>query len=71
MADNKVIEIDPERLMTSKEVAEFLQVPVSTIHQWRYRSKGPKGFRVGKHIRFRRSDVEAWIEDQQDELQAI
>lgn len=71
MTENKVIEIDPERLMTSKEVAEFLQVPVSTIHQWRYRNTGPKGFRVGKHVRFKRSDVEAWIEELAEDYLAV
>lgn len=51
-------------LLTPKEVAALLQVPVATIYTWRYQSIGPPGVRLGKHLRFRRSEVEAWIESQ-------
>lgn len=30
---------------------------MKTIHQWRYMQKGPRGFRVGRHLRFRPADV--------------
>jgi hypothetical protein len=42
---------------------------VKTIHQWRYMQKGPRGFRVGRHIRFRPADVRVW-EDEQLEASA-
>jgi excisionase family DNA binding protein len=48
------------------ELASWLKVPVGTIYAWRYRGTGPRGIRVGKHIRFRRSDVDAWLETQAD-----
>lgn len=47
--------------MTAAEVAEHLGVPVATLYQWRYRREGPRGLRVGRHLRYRRADVEAWI----------
>lgn len=50
----------PERLWSTAELAEYLGVPVKTIHQWRYMQKGPRGFRVGRHLRFRPADVRAW-----------
>ncbi|MGF1616859.1 MAG: helix-turn-helix transcriptional regulator [Acidimicrobiia bacterium] len=53
-----------ERLLTVEELADYLGVPVATIYAWRYRREGPSGFRVGKHLRFRWSDVEEWIEHQ-------
>ena len=40
----------------------ILGIPVPTIYRWRYRGDGPPGFRVGRHLRFRWSDVEAWID---------
>jgi excisionase family DNA binding protein len=46
--------------LTPEELAEREQVPVSTIYQWRSRGGGPPGFRVGRHVRFRLADVEAW-----------
>jgi excisionase family DNA binding protein len=56
-----------ERLLTVKELAEYLAVPLGTIYGWRYRGIGPVGFRVGRHVRFRLSDVERWIEAQLEE----
>jgi len=53
----------PDRLLTIEDLAEYLGVPVATLYAWRYRRQGPPGFRVGRYVRFRRSDVEAWIED--------
>jgi len=46
-----------------KEVAAYLGVPVQTIYQWRTRGYGPPGTRIGKHVRFRPADVEAWVAD--------
>ena len=56
-----------ERLLTVEEVAEWLGVPVGTIYAWRYRSAGPASYKVGRHVRFRRDDVESWLEDQRCE----
>ena len=52
-----------DRLLTVEDLAEYLDVPVSTVYAWRYRRQGPPGFRVGRHLRFRWSDVERWIKD--------
>ena len=53
-----------DRLLSVQDLADYLGVPVATIYTWRYHRKGPPGFRVGRHLRFRQSDVEAWISDQ-------
>jgi predicted DNA-binding transcriptional regulator AlpA len=39
-------------------------VPLSTLYTWRYHGDGPPGFRVGKHIRYRWTDVQEWVKDQ-------
>jgi excisionase family DNA binding protein len=52
---------DVERLLSAAEVAEVLGVPVGTLYQWRHRGTGPKGLRVGRHLRYRISDVEAHL----------
>lgn len=55
-----------EPLMSTDGVAEYLVVPVKTVYRWREHRTGPPGFRVGRHVRYRRSDVDAWIEGQLD-----
>ncbi len=52
---------EPPSLMTPQEVADFLQVPVATVQLWRAKRTGPRGYRVGRHVRYRREDVEAWL----------
>lgn len=53
-----------DRLLTVTELANYLGLPVTTLYQWRYRRQGPPGFRVGRHLRYRWADVEAWIQRQ-------
>ena len=56
-----------DRLMTLAELAELLGVPVNTVDQWRTRGEGPPGYRIGRHVRYRRSAVEIWLETQTDQ----
>ena len=57
-----------DQLLTVEELADYLGVPVATLYQWRYRREGPPGFRVGRYVRYRRTDVKAWIERQLDSV---
>jgi excisionase family DNA binding protein len=50
--------------MTRPELANALKVPVSTLNTWASRGTGPAYVIVGKHSRYRWSDVEAWLEEQ-------
>ncbi|MCL1692279.1 MAG: helix-turn-helix domain-containing protein [Actinomycetia bacterium] len=51
----------PDRLLTVEDLAEYLGVPVATLYAWRYHRQGPPGFRVGRHLRYRWTDIEEWI----------
>ena len=51
-----------DRLLTIRELAVYLDVPVKTLYAWRYQGEGPIGFRIGEHVRYRWGDVEAWIQ---------
>lgn len=55
-----------ESLLTAAELAAYLAVPLKTLYTWRYQGKGPPGFRVGRYVRYRRTDVQGWIEEQID-----
>lgn len=47
---------------TTKQAAEFLQVKKTTLEQWRWHGKGPQFCKVGRCVRYRRADLEAFLE---------
>lgn len=49
-------------MLTSREVAELLRVPLSTVYFWHKAGGGPRRIKVGKHTRYMRSDLEAWLD---------
>ena len=55
-----------DRLMTLAELADMLGVPVNTLYAWRCRGDGPPGYRIGRHIRYKRTAVNEWLELQTD-----
>jgi excisionase family DNA binding protein len=50
----------PERHLTVDELAERLGVPRRTVYAWNSVGGGPKFLRVGRHVRYKIADVEAW-----------
>ena len=53
----------PEPLMSPEDVAVYVRVPVATVLVWRRKGTGPRASRVGKHLRYRREDVDRWLEE--------
>jgi excisionase family DNA binding protein len=53
-------------LWSVEELADYLGVPVNTIYKWRQTGEGPRGYRVGKYLRFAREDVAAWLATRRD-----
>lgn len=45
-------------------LAAYLGLPLPTIYTWRHKGDGPPGVKLGRHVRYRLSDVDQWIEDQ-------
>ena len=54
----------PDPLLSTQQLASYLDLPITTLYQWRYQRQGPAAFRVGRHLRYRWSDVQAWINRQ-------
>lgn len=54
-----------DRLLTPAEVAEYLRVPVSTLHGWRQNkwNVGPPAIKVGKRLRYPLSGFEKWLDE--------
>jgi len=50
--------------LTPDEIAEFLRVPVDTVSAWRSKGTGPAFLRIGRYVRYRPEDFDAWMESQ-------
>lgn len=55
---------EPDELMTVKELAAFYKVPERTIYAWQASGRGPRAYRVGRYLRFKKSDCIAHLESQ-------
>lgn len=51
-------------LLNAKQLAEKLGNSVGTLNYWRYMGQGPKFIKIGRNVRYRVSDVEAWLTEQ-------
>lgn len=58
------ISVRPVTHLTPQDLAARVGVPVATVYNWRTSGYGPRGFRVGKYLRYRLEDVEAWEAEQ-------
>lgn len=49
-------------LLTESDAAIVLGgIAPRTLQQWRYKRRGPPYVRVGSHVRYRRTALEAWL----------
>ncbi len=46
--------------LSPEDLARREQVPLATVYRWNSEGTGPRRLRLGKHVRYRLSDVEAW-----------
>lgn len=49
-------------LLTVDQVSDWLGVPKGTLYQWRSRSRGPRAIKLGNGIRYRRSEIERYLD---------
>lgn len=52
------------KYLRSQDAAEYLGVPLETLRHWRKGSAGPKGAKIGQHVVYRVTDLDAWVEQQ-------
>ena len=50
-----------DRLLTTGEVAELLRRSDSTVRYWHMTGFLPHGFKIGRRVMYRASDIESWI----------
>lgn len=67
---------DPSNeLLTAEELVAELKIPIQRLYDWRNRGNGkdhgPESIKIGTELRFRRSDVEAWLEGRREGSQGV
>jgi len=50
-------------ILNTDEVSNYLGCSTETLRYWRQRGTGPKWFKLGHRVMYRRTDLEAWIGD--------
>jgi excisionase family DNA binding protein len=53
-----------DELLTQEQVAKWLNIKARTLRNWRDTGSGPVSIRLGRQVRYRRSDVSQWLEAQ-------
>jgi excisionase family DNA binding protein len=49
--------------LSLQQASEYLGVSQAALRAWKRVGKGPVFFRAGKLLRFRRSDLDLWIQE--------
>lgn len=51
-----------DELMTEQELADYCRVSLGTVQRWRYQGIGPPVLWAGNRPRYRKSQVDEWLE---------
>lgn len=54
-----------EEILTAEDVCKYLKIPRSSLYKLA-REKGIPAFRVGRHWRFKKDKLAAWLEKQEN-----
>jgi predicted DNA-binding transcriptional regulator AlpA len=62
--DANTVTSSPIALRTTPEAAAYLKYKPSTMNQLRWKGCGPRFVRIGRSVRYRQSDLDAFIDAQ-------
>lgn len=51
-------------MLTLQEACDLLRLPEGTLRYWRHIGAGPKSFKVGRHVRYWKTDLLLWLSEQ-------
>jgi excisionase family DNA binding protein len=57
----EVADGESQGVLSIEEVAKLLRVPVSAIYAWNRRGVGPPHYKVGRKLRYRKSNARNWL----------
>ena len=52
------------RCSPSKKPAPTSAIPEGTLRYWRHLGAGPRSFKIGRHVRYWRTDLILWLTEQ-------
>ncbi len=50
-----------QSLLTPMEAAKALGLPLRTLTFWRHKRKGPRFYKVGRHVRYDKYDIDEYL----------
>jgi Helix-turn-helix domain len=53
-----------DEMLALQEACRFLRVPEGTLRYWRHLGSGPRSFKIGRHVRYWRTDLILWLTEQ-------
>jgi hypothetical protein len=53
-----------DELWTPAQVAAYYKIPIRTLHQWRWQGVGPRAAKIGRHLRYRKVDLDRYFDQQ-------
>lgn len=61
--------MEEKDMFNAKQAAAYLGVSESEVRLWRSQGRGPRYFREGNILRYRKCDIEEWISSRLSEPQ--
>lgn len=56
-----VVPGDVDEMWSPAQFARWMGVPVRTVYWWNAQGTGPRRITAGRHVRYRRRDIESWL----------
>jgi excisionase family DNA binding protein len=53
-----------DEMLTLQEACAYLRIPEGTLRYWRHLGTGPRSFKIGRHVRYWKTDLVLWLTEQ-------
>jgi hypothetical protein len=53
-----------DEMLTLQEACTYLRIPEGTLRYWRHLGTGPRSFKIGRHVRYWKTDLILWLTEQ-------
>jgi predicted DNA-binding transcriptional regulator AlpA len=68
--EHRTVALNLKHIVNTEAAAHLLNVSAVTLAKWRVTGEGPRFLKFGRSVKYRISDLEEWIQDQQRESTA-